>query len=84
MTDAALQQHQARRTSQSARFRDKPELWKVCDACLSIVLREAHICRYCGAYRWDESPARIRKIACLMQKNPFPVNAGTVPRLATV
>lgn len=47
----------------------------VCEGCGSIVLRIVVRCPQCEAYRFDESPERIRRVAlALANKKPEPLS----------
>lgn len=49
----------AARGLRAAQIAKKPELYKVCEGCESIVLRGANTCPNCHGYRFDETPERI-------------------------
>lgn len=82
MTDAELKSHLSRRKNRALHFVRHPELFKVCDQCLSISRVATRVCAVCGAYRWDESAERVIAVSSVMARNPFPLTAGVVPRLA--
>lgn len=54
---------------------------KACDQCRSVFSKDIGICRFCGAYRFNERPAVVRATLKIMLKSPFPVSAGVVPRV---
>ena len=84
MTDHALQEHEDLRREKAMCYINSPNYYQVCDACFSITASSVGICPYCGGYRWDRSPARVVAVARLIGGNPFPLGAGTVPRLQSV
>ena len=83
MTEDYLKEHLARRCALAAGFIAEPHRFKVCDQCSSIAVIYAPACRICGAYRFDECPKRVIEVSHQIAANPFPVTAGTVPRLST-
>jgi hypothetical protein len=84
MTETAFLQHLARRRAKATRFATNPERYKVCAQCWSIAPLREGVCRICGTYRWDKSLERVREVAEMIGRSPFPVTAGTVPRLESV
>lgn len=54
---------------------------KVCDVCRSISKLSAAVCPICHAYQWILDPAYVAETANLIGATPFPITAGTVPRI---
>ena len=81
MDEAALQEHAAYRKARADRYIANPDGYKVCCQCLSISPASAGTCPFCGAWRFDSSRDCVEAVAFVIGTNPFPVNAGTVPRL---
>ena len=48
------------RAKRAAQIAQEPELYKVCEGCESIVVRDAATCPNCHGYRFDPDPERIR------------------------
>ena len=42
---------------------NEPEKYKVCLACGLIIEKKEHVCTYCNAYLFDESPEAISNAA---------------------
>jgi hypothetical protein len=81
VTDREKARHLASRQQSAEKILVEATQYKVCDQCRSILYRQATHCTVCGAYRFDESPDRVRATAREMGGNPFPVTSGTVPRI---
>jgi hypothetical protein len=58
----------AARGERAAQIARQPELYKVCEGCESIVVRDAGTCPNCHGYRFDESPDRVRSQAEILGK----------------
>jgi len=56
------------RAERAAQIVRRPELYKVCEGCESIVVREAVTCPNCHGYRFDDAPARVRSQAEILGK----------------
>ena len=56
--------------------------FKECDQCRSISLKRMGICPWCHCYRFKEDVEVVRATLNVMAKNPWPVNAGVVPRIS--
>ena len=82
MTLEYLKQHFAFRRARAKSFIDDPARFKICDQCWSVSVARANLCPVCGCYRWDDSAKRVIRIAKRIAKNPFPLTAAVVPRLA--
>jgi uncharacterized paraquat-inducible protein A len=55
----------AQRAEQISR---EPELYKVCEGCESIVVRDAGTCPNCHGYRFDSDPERVSIQAGILGK----------------
>jgi hypothetical protein len=80
MTEEAYAFHLAVRQKQRERFVQKPENYKVCEQCSSIVYIRSQVCQVCACYRFDESHDEVVRIAKIIGSNAFPFTAGVVPR----
>ncbi len=58
----------AARAQRAAQIAKKPELYKVCEGCESIVMRGANTCPNCHGYRFDEDAERIVTQAGILGK----------------
>jgi hypothetical protein len=58
----------AARAERAAQIVQQPELYKVCEGCESIVVREAAGCPNCHGYRFDTDPERVRSQAQILGK----------------
>ncbi len=58
----------AARGERAEQIKRKPELYKVCEGCESIVVAEAATCPNCHGYRFDISTARVREQADILGK----------------
>jgi rRNA maturation endonuclease Nob1 len=47
------------RAAKAAKIAQQPELYKVCEGCDSIVVRDANTCPSCHGYRFNSEPAVI-------------------------
>jgi Zn finger protein HypA/HybF involved in hydrogenase expression len=56
------------RAERAALIVKQPELYKVCEGCESIVVREAVTCPNCHGYRFDSDAARVRSQAEILGK----------------
>ena len=65
MTDNESLAARAERAAQIAR---QPELYKVCEGCESIVVREAATCPNCHGYRFDVDARRVISQAEILGK----------------
>lgn len=84
MTEAEQQRHLAIRTARSAGILSDIANHKVCEVCRSISKLSAAVCPICHAYQWDCNPDSVRETAGIIGSTPFPITAGTVPRLKAV
>jgi hypothetical protein len=83
MTDSEKQVHLNNRRRRMEAILANIQGFKVCETCRSISKKEVGLCCICHAYRWEESPDYIKEIAEIIGSTPFPLTAGTVPRLDT-
>ncbi|MDD2708941.1 MAG: hypothetical protein PHV34_13225 [Verrucomicrobiae bacterium] len=60
----------AERARRAARIVEKPGLFKVCEGCESIVIRDANTCPNCHGYRFDEDPQRVIEQAHILGSRP--------------
>ena len=58
----------AARAERAAQIAQQPELYKVCEGCESIVVREAATCPNCHGYRFDTNNVRVRSQAEILGK----------------
>jgi len=58
----------AARAQRAAQIVSQPGLYKVCEGCESIVVREATTCPNCHGYRFDSDPERVRSQAEVLGK----------------
>jgi len=58
----------AARAERAAQIAQRPELYKVCEGCESIVVREAATCPNCHGYRFDADHDRVRSQAEILGK----------------
>ncbi len=58
----------AARALRAAQIAKKPELYKVCEVCDSIVMRGSNTCPNCHGYRFDEDSSRIVSQALILGK----------------
>jgi hypothetical protein len=58
----------AARAQRAAQIVSQPDLYKVCEGCESIVVREASTCPNCHGYRFDSDPERVRSQAEILGK----------------
>lgn len=56
------------RQKQAAKIIEKPEDYKVCDGCGSIVTSRTSQCPSCHAYRFDDATARVLAQAEILAK----------------
>lgn len=56
------------RVRQLDRAIDRPEEYKVCDVCKSLLIVEDRLCRFCEAYRFDSSKKAVVDLAKLLRK----------------
>lgn len=56
------------RGKRAAQIAQEPELYKVCEGCESIVVRDAATCPNCHGYRFDSDPDRVREQAGILGK----------------
>ncbi len=58
------------RAAKAAKIAEEPQLYKVCEACDSIVTRRVATCPSCHGYRFNEEPdVVIRRPRCLAPEN---------------
>ena len=81
MTENALKIHTEFRRLKVESFLAEPAKFKVCDQCGSIVPVTSGLCPFCHCYRFDETAEGVIATAALIGVHPFPLTAGTVPRL---
>ncbi|HUB66280.1 MAG TPA: hypothetical protein VL981_02190 [Candidatus Methylacidiphilales bacterium] len=68
------------RAERAAQIAQQPRLYKVCEGCESIVMREAATCPNCHGYRFDTDPKRVISQAAILGKrlpNSIPPNELT-------
>ena len=58
----------AARAERAEQIKRRPELYKVCEGCESIVVAEAATCPNCHGYRFDVNTARVREQADILGK----------------
>jgi hypothetical protein len=58
----------AARGERAAQIAREPKLYKVCEGCESIVVRDAATCPNCHGYRFDSEPERVRTQAEILGK----------------
>jgi len=58
------------RACRAAKILEKPDLYKVCEGCGSILKREANTCPNCHGYRFDPDPERVAAQAGLLGSRP--------------
>ncbi len=58
----------AARGERAALIAREPELYKICEGCESIVIRDAATCPNCHGYRFDTDPDRVRIQAGVLGK----------------
>ena len=56
------------RAERAAQIAREPQLYKVCEGCESIVVRDAATCPNCHGYRFDHEPERVRIQAEILGK----------------
>jgi len=56
------------RAERAAQIVRQPGLYKVCEGCESIVVREATTCPNCHGYRFDSDPERVCSQAEILGK----------------
>lgn len=56
------------RAERAAQIINQPGLYKVCEGCESIVMREATTCPNCHGYRFDSNAARVSSQAEILGK----------------
>ena len=56
------------RGKRAAQIALEPQLYKVCEGCESIVVRDAATCPNCHGYRFDPNPERVREQASILGK----------------
>jgi hypothetical protein len=67
----------AARAERAAQIVKKPELYKVCEGCESIVLHNANTCPNCHGYRFDDDADRVRTQAEILGKRlPLSIPPG--------
>jgi len=81
MTEKILDQLWTIRLRKGREIADNAADYKECDQCRSILLKDAGICRFCGTYRFKESPEEVRATVGEMTQHAYPVSAGIIPRL---
>ncbi len=54
------------RGERAEQIKRRPELYKVCEGCESIVVSEAATCPNCHGYRFDFSAVRVRSQADIL------------------
>lgn len=59
-----------KRAKRAAEIAAKPQDFKVCEGCESIVLAKAITCPSCHGYRFDASPERVIAQANLLGSRP--------------
>lgn len=58
------------RAEKAAKISARPDRYKVCEGCESIVGRSANTCPNCHGYRFDETAARVRAQATVLAAHP--------------
>jgi hypothetical protein len=58
----------AARAERAAQIALQPQLYKVCEGCESIVVKDAATCPNCHGYRFDPAPERVRTQAEVLGK----------------
>ncbi len=58
----------AARAERAAQITRQPGLYKVCEGCESIVVRDAVTCPNCHGYRFDAEPERVCSQAEILGK----------------
>jgi Zn finger protein HypA/HybF involved in hydrogenase expression len=58
----------AARAERAAQIIQQPELYKVCEGCESIVVRDAATCPNCHGYRFDTDAERVCSQAEILGK----------------
>jgi hypothetical protein len=58
----------AARAQRAAQIAQQPNLYKVCEGCESIIVRDAATCPNCHGYRFDPDPERVRAQAEVLGK----------------
>lgn len=58
----------AARAERAAQIMVQPDLYKVCEGCESIVVRDAVTCPNCHGYRFDPDATRVRSQAEILGK----------------
>ncbi|MCC7518784.1 MAG: hypothetical protein IT578_06325 [Verrucomicrobiae bacterium] len=58
------------RAEKAAKISARPDRYKVCEGCESIVGRNANACPNCHGYRFDESGERVRAQAAVLASRP--------------
>ena len=81
MTGKILEKLWAIRLRKAREIADNAADYKECGQCRSILMKDAGICRFCGTYRFKESPEEVRATVGEMTQHAYPVTAGIVPRL---
>jgi hypothetical protein len=56
------------RGARAAQIMSKPQLYKVCEGCESIVVRDAVTCPNCHGYRFDDDAERVCSQADILGK----------------
>lgn len=56
------------RAERAAQIAQQPDLYKVCEGCESIVVRDAATCPNCHGYRFDTDTKRVRSQAEILGK----------------
>jgi len=59
-----------KRAKKAAEIAAKPQLYKVCEGCESIVMAKATTCPSCHGYRFDDEPQRVIDQAILLGSRP--------------
>jgi hypothetical protein len=59
-----------KRAKKAAEIVAKPQLYKVCEGCESIVLVKAVTCPSCHGYRFDDTPERVVEQAKILGSRP--------------
>jgi hypothetical protein len=54
------------RAAKAAKIAEEPQLYKVCEACDSIVTRRVATCPSCHGYRFDEEPEAVIRQAKIL------------------
>ena len=58
------------RAEKAAKISARPDRYKVCEGCESIIGRSANACPSCHGYRFDETSERVRAQAAVLATRP--------------